>query len=40
MQALTFPGDELPFLEVDTAEEYRMLRTELYPRLLAMEARS
>lgn len=40
MRALTFPGDELPFLEVDTAEEYRMLRTELYPRLLAMEARS
>jgi len=40
MRALTFRGDELPFLEVDTAEEYRILRTELYPRLLAMEANS
>lgn len=39
MRALTFSGDELPFLEVDTAEEYRILRTELYPRLLALEAR-
>ena len=40
MQALTFSGEELPFLEVDTVEEYRILRTELYPCLLAMEARS
>jgi choline kinase len=40
MRALAFSGEELPFLEVDTAEEYRILRTELYPRLLAMEATS
>ena len=40
MRALTFSGDELPFLEVDTAEEYDFLRTDFYPRLLAMEARS
>ena len=40
MRALTFAAEELPFLEVDTADEYRALRTELYPRLLAMEAAS
>ncbi len=40
MRALTFSSDELPFLEVDTAEEYDFLRTDFYPRLLAMEARS
>ena len=39
MRALTFSGEELPFLEVDTREEYRALRAELYPHLLAMEAR-
>lgn len=38
--ALCFAAEELPFLEVDTADEYRALRTELYPRLLAMEAAS
>ncbi len=40
MRVLTFAADELPFLEVDTPDEYRTLRTELYPRLLAMEATS
>ncbi len=40
MRALTFPAEELPFLEVDSPEEYHLLRGELYPRLLAMEARS
>jgi hypothetical protein len=40
MQVLTFAAEELPFFEVDTADEYRVLRTELYPRLLAMEAAS
>ena len=38
MRVLTFSGEELPFVEVDTPEEYSRLRTELYPRLLAMEA--
>ena len=40
MRVLTFAGEELPFLEVDTADEYQTLRTELYPRLIAMEAAS
>ncbi len=40
MRALTFRAEQLPFLEVDSPEEYHLLRSELYPRLLAMEARS
>ena len=40
MRALAFAAEELPFLEVDTADEYRALRTEFYPSLLAMEAAS
>jgi choline kinase len=31
-------GAELPFMEVDTAEEYALLRKTFYPRLLEMEA--
>jgi choline kinase len=40
MRGLTFAAEKLPFLEVDTDDEYRTLREELYPRLLAMEAAS
>lgn len=40
MRVLTFAAGELPFLEVDSPEEYRRLRTDFYPRLLAMEAKS
>jgi len=31
-------GAELPFMEVDTAEEYAVLRETFYPRLLELEA--
>ena len=37
MRCLTF-GGELPFMEVDSAEEYALLRNEFYPALLDMEA--
>ena len=31
-------GDELPFMEVDAADEYQLLREDVYPRILQMEA--
>jgi len=40
MRALIFSGDELPFLEVDTPEDYQDLRVEVYPRILAAETGS
>ncbi|MBX3248725.1 MAG: NTP transferase domain-containing protein [Myxococcales bacterium] len=38
VRALTFSGEELPFLEVDSPEEYALLRRELYPQILRMES--
>jgi choline kinase len=38
MRAVVF-GAELGFMEVDDADEYRTLRTDLYPRILEEEAR-
>ncbi len=37
MRAIMFERD-LPFMEVDSLEEYDLLRRELYPRLLKLEA--
>lgn len=37
MSAIVF-GQELPFMEVDSAGEYATLREEFYPQLLQMEA--
>ncbi len=37
MRGVTF-GEELPFMEVDSLEEYIHLREHFYPRLLKMEA--
>jgi hypothetical protein len=36
MSAIVF-GEELPFMEVDSAEEYATLRQEFYPQVLKME---
>jgi choline kinase len=36
MSCVTF-GEELPFMEVDTPEEYALLRNRFYPNLLALE---
>ena len=36
MSAIVF-GDELPFMEVDSADEYAVLRQEFYPQVLKME---
>lgn len=36
MSCVTF-GEELPFMEVDTPEEYAYLRKRFYPRLLSLE---
>jgi hypothetical protein len=38
MRASVF-SDELPFMEVDDAHEYRVLRETFYPRLLELEIR-
>jgi len=37
MGAVVFSGEELPFMEVDTPDEYRFARSELMPKLVAME---
>lgn len=37
MRAVVFGGD-LPFMEVDSAEEYAFLKNQVYPRILATEA--
>ncbi|MCA9580450.1 MAG: hypothetical protein KC416_01570 [Myxococcales bacterium] len=37
IRALTFPGDELPFMEVDSPDEYHLLQSEFMPKLRAME---
>ncbi len=39
IRAVTFSGEELPFLEVDNPTEYKQLRDGLYPQILKMEAR-
>ncbi|MCA9523842.1 MAG: NTP transferase domain-containing protein [Myxococcales bacterium] len=36
IRAVVF-GDEIPFMEVDTPEEYALLRETVYPRILEME---
>lgn len=39
VSCVVFSGDELPFMECDTPEEYATLRNELYPRVLSMPTR-
>lgn len=39
ISCVLFSGDELPFMECDTPEEYVRLKTEVYPRILALPSK-